>query len=321
MHHTSGFQKHSLEKQSGAQFGKAVWNGVWNCIRTSAFQKRIWKHSSEIVPEYSLETHPNGHPCFSILAVAHKQCIKFIIQQLQCFAQRCQCLVTFLSILLKKPFPFLILQLKESDARAFTAFEQQRSRFGSVFAFHGTSAENLHSILRCGLLILSNSSLQRNGAIFGEGIYLSLDPAVAFGFSKAGIGWECSHFGQRARYLLLCEVALGEQVLSSKSSQVFSSKSDGNLGAYIIVKNCDLVKLRFIFLYVEPSSNNARPKICNEQHQLRGLQTESWGFQAKRINWCKVMIVFYALLLMGIAILNSHWPSKFYSKLHKTSRM
>ncbi|KAI5066035.1 hypothetical protein GOP47_0018659 [Adiantum capillus-veneris] len=124
--------------------------------------------------------------------------------------------------------PDYILKLEESDAKACTAFEHQRSRFGSVFAFHGTSAENLHSILRCGLLILSNSSLQRNGAIFGEGIYLSSDPAVALGFSKAGVGWECSHFGQRARYLLLCEVALGEQVLSSNTSRVSSSKLNGN---------------------------------------------------------------------------------------------
>lgn len=227
------------------------------------------------------------------------------------------------AIALSGVLPSYVLKLDESDARASPAFEQQRCQSGSIFAFHGTSAENLHSILRCGLLILSNSSLQRNGAIFGEGIYLSSDPVVALGFSKPGKGWECSHFGQRARYLLVCEVAMGRQVLCSNPAGVSSSKPNGkDLGTYIIVQNCDLVKLRFIFVYMEPSSDRAIQEYAKkEQHQWQGIQAKSWGFQARRINWCKAMIVFYAVLLMGIAILNTRRTPKFPSKLpHRVSR-
>ena len=44
---------------------------------------------------------------------------------------------------------------------------------GSLFAFHGTSLENLHSIIHNGLLNLSGTALQRTGAIHGDGIYCS----------------------------------------------------------------------------------------------------------------------------------------------------
>lgn len=180
--------------------------------------------------------------------------------------------------------------------------------------FYFNSASCLLPCLLLGLLILSNSSLQRNGAIFGEGIYLSSDPAVALGYSKAGTGWECSYFGQRARYLLLCEVAKGGQVLCSNTPNLKHEKKD--LGTYIIVQNCDLVKLRFIFVYVEPCRERVLREFVKEETQ--DLQTKSSGFPSlRRINWCKVMIVFYVVLLMGIAYLNSPHTTKFGSKPHR----
>ena len=49
-----------------------------------------------------------------------------------------------------------------------------------IIAFHGTSFERLHSILSTGLQPGTGTRLQRNGSIFGEGIYLSTDYGVAF---------------------------------------------------------------------------------------------------------------------------------------------
>ena len=40
-------------------------------------------------------------------------------------------------------------------------------------AFHGTYLEALHSIIHVGLQNLSGTTLQRNGAIYGKGIYLT----------------------------------------------------------------------------------------------------------------------------------------------------
>lgn len=77
----------------------------------------------------------------------------------------------------------------------------------SVVAFHGTALHCLHSILHVGLLALSGTALERTGAAFGGGIYLSLDPATAFNFSEAGEGWPRSMLGPRLRCLLMCAVS------------------------------------------------------------------------------------------------------------------
>lgn len=50
----------------------------------------------------------------------------------------------------------LRLQVHESDEdswrRRASAFDEVKAESGSFYAFHGTWAENLHSILRCGKL-------------------------------------------------------------------------------------------------------------------------------------------------------------------------
>ncbi|KAJ7554128.1 hypothetical protein O6H91_06G126700 [Diphasiastrum complanatum] len=106
----------------------------------------------------------------------------------------------------KALLPEFVLRVKEAKKDdQLDNFAEIRSRSGSFFAFHGTAAENLYSILRCGLLNMSRTQMQRNGAIFGEGIYFSMDPNVAVGFSTAGRGWNFSCFGERQKYVLLCD--------------------------------------------------------------------------------------------------------------------
>jgi poly[ADP-ribose] polymerase 16 len=80
-------------------------------------------------------------------------------------------------------------------------------------AFHGTRFENLHGILACGLLAASGSELQRNGALFGSGAYLSTDLGTAFSFSAPASAWAGSALGARLRCVLVCQVC---QQLSPK---------------------------------------------------------------------------------------------------------
>ncbi len=80
-----------------------------------------------------------------------------------------------------------------------------------VWALHGTSFENMHSILQNGLLNLSGTYLQRTGAAFGNGIYLAREYTTAASFSAAQQGWCCSALGARLRAVLLCEVAVHAQ--------------------------------------------------------------------------------------------------------------
>ncbi|XP_057829849.2 uncharacterized protein LOC131040907 isoform X2 [Cryptomeria japonica] len=191
-----------------------------------------------------------------------------------------------------------------------TEFETIKLSFGSMFAFHGTSAENLHSILRCGLLNLSNTTLQRNGAIFGEGTYLSTDINVALSFSKAQEGWKDSCFGKKLQYVLLCEIAKGEKVFyTDKSGQSLRKVNDSSYsgpahGSYIVVQNSDLIKIRYVYVYAEPRlkyesklgirTETTNTTACLEIKRLLGKQ-----------DWCRLLIVFYVILLLGISYFKS----------------
>ena len=65
---------------------------------------------------------------------------------------------------------FLMLSSPPEKEKVFRSLRKQ---YGSVYAFHGSSLENWHSIVRNGLRNASGTSLQVNGAAYGSGIYMS----------------------------------------------------------------------------------------------------------------------------------------------------
>ncbi len=64
-------------------------------------------------------------------------------------------------------------------------FREARKKHGSTFAFHGSSIENWHRILRVGLINASGTKYQMHGAAHGPGIYLSPRAEMSFGYSMA----------------------------------------------------------------------------------------------------------------------------------------
>uniref|UniRef100_A0A8C4QIK1 Poly [ADP-ribose] polymerase n=1 Tax=Eptatretus burgeri TaxID=7764 RepID=A0A8C4QIK1_EPTBU len=62
-------------------------------------------------------------------------------------------------------------------------FRSARRKYGSSFAFHGSKIENWHSIIRQGLFVYSYTKYQKNGAVFGPGIYTSPVYHIACGYS------------------------------------------------------------------------------------------------------------------------------------------
>lgn len=186
---------------------------------------------------------------------------------------------------------------------------------------------------------MSRTQLQRNGAIFGEGVYLSTDPAVAHGFCKAEDGWEHSSLGPRVRYLLVCEVAKGEGVSLVDENVTFSSDprsspmgtsgshsrlekpaaANGMPQTYIVVQNSDLVKIRFVFVYNEPSQRRSVGLLLGQQSMVpevlrrpgsspAGSTTHKLGLPPvfQRIDWCKTFIVLYIALLVGVGLMKSN---------------
>jgi hypothetical protein len=62
---------------------------------------------------------------------------------------------------MNSPYQYLMLSSPPEKRAKFAALKQQ---YGSFFAFHGSSMENWHAIMRQGLRNLSNTNLMTTGA-------------------------------------------------------------------------------------------------------------------------------------------------------------
>eukprot|EP01120_Amphizonella_sp_Union-15-10_P012160 TRINITY_DN5362_c0_g1_i1.p1 TRINITY_DN5362_c0_g1~~TRINITY_DN5362_c0_g1_i1.p1 ORF type:complete len:176 (-),score=21.54 TRINITY_DN5362_c0_g1_i1:160-687(-) len=82
---------------------------------------------------------------------------------------------------MKTPHQYLLLSAPPEKENKF---RKLKVKHGSTFAFHGSSIENWHSILRRGLLNASGTNLQVNGKAHGDGIYLSPRAETSFGYCK-----------------------------------------------------------------------------------------------------------------------------------------
>ncbi|KAL4443726.1 hypothetical protein ABPG75_011463 [Micractinium tetrahymenae] len=110
-----------------------------------------------------------------------------------------------------------------------------------VLAFHGTSMENVWSILHNGLLNASGTRLERTGAAFGKGIYFSTELPVAFSFSQPADGWVHSALGRRVSCVLVCSIDREHAQGAHNSAEVPDR--------YIICERMDAVQMHFLFLY------------------------------------------------------------------------
>lgn len=81
------------------------------------------------------------------------------------------------------PFQYLLISAPPERERRF---QELKAQSGSTFAFHGSGAENWHSILRNGLKNASGTQLQVTGAAHGPGIYLATDSATSLGYASRG---------------------------------------------------------------------------------------------------------------------------------------
>jgi hypothetical protein len=71
--------------------------------------------------------------------------------------------------------------------------------------FHATTVQRLYSILCQGLREMSGTSLQRNGASYGKGIYMAEEPLTAWGYTETfNNNWKGSQFSN-FRVILGCE--------------------------------------------------------------------------------------------------------------------
>jgi hypothetical protein len=101
--------------------------------------------------------------------------------------------------------------------------------------FHGTSLDRLPAILAQGLRVCSGTSLQRTGAAYGDGIYLSDEPATSFNYSPASLSWKNSGLSNM-RMVLGCEV-IGAGNLVSENIH--------------LVRDVESVMVRYVLLFTK----------------------------------------------------------------------
>ena len=87
--------------------------------------------------------------------------------------------------------------------------------------WHGTKVENLMSILHKGLL-LNAPYVEKSGSMFGQGLYFAnvLDKSADYASGSMRIRFGRPRNSSR-RYLLLCDVALGESKVVKSNNEFF----------------------------------------------------------------------------------------------------
>ena len=85
---------------------------------------------------------------------------------------------------MKTDYQFLLVSSPPAKEQAF---QKAKTQYGSTYAFHGSSIENWHSIVRKGLLNASGTKYEMHGQVHGRGIYLSPVSSVSFGYTHSEI--------------------------------------------------------------------------------------------------------------------------------------
>lgn len=145
---------------------------------------------------------------------------------------------------MKTKYQFLLIS---SPPKKEIAFKSAKDKYGSTFAFHGSNIENWHSIMRIGLINASGTKYQLHGAVHGNGIYLSPNSNVSFGYAstypssrkKGENEQECLAGRLDLKCLALCEVVTKDL---RKNNDIWVSL------------NPDFVCTRFFFVYDKSSS-------------------------------------------------------------------
>jgi hypothetical protein len=122
-------------------------------------------------------------------------------------------------------------------------FNAARQKYGSFYAWHGSSLCNWHAIMRNGLKNMSGTSGQLNGAAYGSGVYLAAESGTSFGYMRYTKGWSNSIYGTTdLGCIALCEV-------------VNYPALKGQPNPYYVVPDDNMITTRYFFIYPGSGTN------------------------------------------------------------------
>lgn len=136
-------------------------------------------------------------------------------------------------------------------------FQTLKQKYGTIFAFHGSPAYSWHNILRNGLISMSGTKGQLNGAAHGKGVYLAKDSQTSFGYARFHQGWANSQYScSQLGIMALCEIVNhpnykampnpyyvipDEKHIQTRLFFIFNNRTSGNcIAKQITLPNVDL---------------------------------------------------------------------------------
>jgi len=201
--------------------GRKDWNTLKADLNQMPSLNLLVNHTQD---EQSLASYLNGiNPRLYRL-------LRWILSSNRCFLKKLNTPVTQMST----QFQYILQSAPPEKSQKFNAY---RAHYGSFYAFHGSSLENWHAIMRTGLKNLSNTKLMTTGAVYGAGIYLSPHASTSKDYVRGGQSWAKSQFGSgQIACIAICEV-IQHPCLA------------GQPNPHYVVPDGDLVITRFFFLY------------------------------------------------------------------------
>jgi len=184
--------------------------------------------------------------------------------------------------------PTYVLEVKTANTARWLAENDGSDTF---HAFHGSRLDNWHSILHHGL-----QQHRAKNSLFGEGIYLSPELGVSLSYSSRGLGWEASQLGNCLACVCLAQVRHHESV-KIHSEDPRRGRVEGSEGGqlphkYILVRNNDLLHIRYLLVYGQPISSSPHPSRSRFRAWLDS-------------NRMMLVLAAYGLLLLTVGLSNS----------------
>jgi len=212
----------------------------------------------------------------------------------------------------KAPSPDFIYELMYNEQEE-TRFNKIRGNQQVFLAYHGSKSENFHSIITNGL----RNNLNKQ-SLFGEGIYLSTNLEVSLTYSSISANWSRSLHGNAISLMAVCEVIEHQDVKCSRdhikrtshamTSSTIRSRVKGSMGGevpdrYFVVRNDDLLRLRYLLVYAP----NAHQQYL--QQYLSGAPLSHHFNRASfwSRNKFAIVVAAYIGFIVIIGILQSDW--------------
>ena len=127
-------------------------------------------------------------------------------------------------------------------------FQQLKKYSGSEIVFHGTSNHSVYSILRNGLVVLSNTHMMKVGATYGPGIYCTRSFYMAFNYTN--------NYYMNYSLSNRNDPSVGDDISSLKTifgiecikdSSLFINTSNDTNGI-LVAKERNITALRYLFI-------------------------------------------------------------------------